>query len=212
MESSPPQPPCRAAAARRSRLHRGYGQDRQRRPWNQLLRVVPVSFGDQPKPRVTTAATPARGLPRRPVHPRARRRPSPGGRDAPARLQPDQPAAPRRSAPAHVRAAGGVRRPHRSHRHHPPNGVLTMPKTPDRPEIVTIAGARWTRSPDDAAVLEAVDSAGPVLLTESTLRQVVRDQEVEAERLKIRRARFEREHAAFLAAPRVTYRGVTWVR
>jgi hypothetical protein len=87
-----------------------------------------------------------------------------------------------------------------------------MPKITDRPEIVTIAGARWTRSPDDAAVLEAVDSAGPVLLTESTLRQVVRDQEVEAERLKIRRARFEREHAAFLAAPRVTYRGVTWVR
>jgi hypothetical protein len=86
-----------------------------------------------------------------------------------------------------------------------------MPKTADRPEVILLAGAEWERDPADAAILVSTGNS-PARYREDTVRQFDRQRQAEAAQAQARRAAFEREQAAFDAAPRVEILGVTWVR
>jgi hypothetical protein len=86
-----------------------------------------------------------------------------------------------------------------------------MPKTADRPEVLTLAGAQWTRDPDDAARMESWPD-GHVRMRADDLRRLDEHQAAADERERAQRAAAEREYAAFLARPRVTLRGQEWVR
>ena len=66
-----------------------------------------------------------------------------------------------------------------------------MPKTADRPEVLTLAGAQWTRDPDDAARMESWPD-GHVRMRADDLRRLDEHQAAADERERAQRAAAER--------------------